>query len=259
MNDNFGGNIPPYAYVLLAFSLWMLVDAARRRAPSYWYFVILFLPFGAVIYFLFVKMRDARTESDEASLPKTPLTPSSPLIGFGRGSGEEPSLAHADHLEENERYEEAESIYRRALVREPDNLQALHGLGRSLLGLGRARESLEYFERLLEFERSYRNYGAALDYADALWEAGQKTDTIELLEQLAAHTKRINHRLALAHYIGELGQKARAATEIRAAIDDEQTQPDANGERSRRWIERARAMLVTFENPDGNEDDSRLH
>ncbi|MGC4067524.1 MAG: PLD nuclease N-terminal domain-containing protein [Polyangiaceae bacterium] len=259
MNDNFGGNIPPYAYVLLAFSLWMLVDAARRRAPSYWYFVILFLPFGAVIYFLFVKLRDARTESDEASRGRSSSSPSNPLLDLGRSTDAAPSLAQADQLEENERYEEAESIFRRAIAREPENLQALHGLGRSLLGLGRARESLEYFEHLLELDRSYRNYGAALDYADALWDAGQKMDTIELLEQLAAHTKRINHRLALAHYIGELGQKTRAAAEVRAAIDDEQVRPDASSERSRRWIERARAMLAAFEARDANEDASHLH
>jgi hypothetical protein len=259
MNDNFGGNIPPYAYVLLAFSLWMLVDAARRRAPSYWYFVILFLPFGAVIYFLFVKMRDMRTEAGGVSLPRSESTPSNPSIGLTGDSREEPDVAQADRLEENEQYQEAESIYRRTLAREPENLQALHGLGRSLLGLGRARESLEHFERLLESDRSYRNYGAALDYADALWEADQKADTIELLEQLAAHTKRINHRLALAHYLGELGQRDRAQAEIRGAIEEEQARPDIDNERSRRWIERAQGMLAALEAPTKDDDERRLN
>src|SRR4051812_38909665 len=42
-----------------AFQIWiqitMLIDAYRRRAVAYWYFVILVVPFGALIYFSFVR------------------------------------------------------------------------------------------------------------------------------------------------------------------------------------------------------------
>ena len=44
-------------YLNLAFKIWMLIDAGRRRIDSYWYFIIV-MPFGAIIYFFSVKIHD---------------------------------------------------------------------------------------------------------------------------------------------------------------------------------------------------------
>ncbi len=48
----------PILFLLkIAFSLWMLTDAIKRGAPTWWYF-LLFFPLGAVAYFLVVKVHD---------------------------------------------------------------------------------------------------------------------------------------------------------------------------------------------------------
>ena len=47
-----------FVATLFVFSVWMIFDAIRRGAELYWYLVILLLPFGALIYFLLVKVRD---------------------------------------------------------------------------------------------------------------------------------------------------------------------------------------------------------
>lgn len=244
MNPELGvSNIPPYAYVLLAFSIWMLIDAVRRRAASYWYFVILFLPFGAVFYFYFVKLRDFtgnRGSPNAASGSLPPQTPEGPSTAADSGI---PNLDRADKFEESERFSEAEPLYRRALELDGSNCQALHGLGRCLIGQDQAKEALPHFEKLLELDREYRNFGAALDYADALWEAGQKSDTIEVLEQLSKLTGRINHRLALGHYLAEFGQIERARQEITRAIDEANLSDAVGQGRSRQWVERGREML----------------
>jgi hypothetical protein len=252
MNEQLGGNISLYAYFLLAFSLWMLVDAARRRAPAYWYFVILFLPLGAIFYFFLVKMRDFRTEGDAKSVDSSPL--GIPSSARSSAISSAPNLDRADRLEEGERYLDAEPMYRQALALDADSKQALHGLGRCLLGLGRARESLEYFERLLTLDRDYRNFSAALDYADALWEAGQKSDTVDLLEQLAKHTGRINHRLALAYYLTESGLIDRARDEITRAITETSSSADATQPRTRQWLDQAQDMLHAL--PQGEDRNS---
>jgi len=44
-------------YIAVAFNVWMIVDAIRRRAELYW-FIVLILPFGSLIYFFAVKARD---------------------------------------------------------------------------------------------------------------------------------------------------------------------------------------------------------
>jgi hypothetical protein len=42
-----------------AFSLWMIVDAYRRHATFYWYLII-FFPFGEWVYFFLVKWPEWR-------------------------------------------------------------------------------------------------------------------------------------------------------------------------------------------------------
>jgi hypothetical protein len=240
--DESAAQVSPYAYLFsAAFMIWMLIDAWRRRAPLHWYFVIAVLPFGAVFYFVMVKLRDYRNGVTQPSVGTSERAP----VAFPmRPSAPPDDLDQADALEAREQYVEAEPLYRATLANDPTNKQALHGLGRCLLGRGNAKDSLAQFEKLLELEREYRNYGAALDYADALWAAEQKSDTIDLLEALCVTTDRINHRLALSHYLAAFGQVERAKREL------EQTLAKASGstapfsERQRQWIARGRQMLA---------------
>ena len=46
--------------LLLAFKIWMVVDAVRKSQPYYWFLIIFFLPFGDVVYFFMVKIHDLR-------------------------------------------------------------------------------------------------------------------------------------------------------------------------------------------------------
>ena len=41
----------------LANLFWMLVDAIQRRPPYYWYIVV-FMPFGPLVYFFAIKIHD---------------------------------------------------------------------------------------------------------------------------------------------------------------------------------------------------------
>src|SRR3954447_24282 len=50
---------PFLSAVQTAFMIWMLVDAYRRHAESFWFWVILFLPgLGAWVYFFAIKIHD---------------------------------------------------------------------------------------------------------------------------------------------------------------------------------------------------------
>jgi hypothetical protein len=234
------GQISPYAYLLsAAFMIWMLVDAWRRRVPPHWYFIIVVMPFGAVFYFVMVKLRDYREGVARTSLG--PLESVRPSSGSLLSST---SLDRADALESREQYAEAEPLYRAVLAVDATNKRALHGVARCLLGAGNPSGSLVFFEQLLELDREFANYSAALDYADALWAANQKTDCIELLERIADLTGRINHRLALGHYLAEFGQVDRAMREIERAVAEAQGPALVFDDRKRQWIERGRQMLA---------------
>ena len=237
---------PSFAFQLwTAFVIWMLIDAWRRRAPVFWYFIIM-LPPGALFYFIVVKLRDFHYSDAPMSERAVAEEPSIAPI---RASALPASLDDADRLEDEGQYAEAEPIYREVLAAHPKHPRALFGLGNCRLGSGNALESLPYFEQVLELDRSYANYGAALNYADALWEANQRNDCIELLERLADVTGRTNHRLALAHYLVEMGNTDRAKRELERAIAEGQGPTAPYSERQARWVETARQMLAELSQP----------
>lgn len=237
------GQISPLTVLFsAAFTIWMLVDAWKRRVPLYWYFIIVVMPFGAVFYFAFVKLRDYRNNVGRPSWSPTSSTRQpAPAPAPVEGPAD---LDRADALEAQDQYLEAEPMYRAALELDPTSKRALHGYARCLLGLGKIKESLVQFEKLLELDREYANFGAALDYADALWAADQRNDAVELLEGLCATTGRINHHLALGHYLAEFGQIERAKHEIEQALARASGPAAPYTDRQRQWVTRGRQMLA---------------
>jgi hypothetical protein len=216
----------------------MTFDAIRRGAELYWYFIILIVPFGAVIYFAFVKIRDY----DLSWLPRRATHPD--VAGLRQRAEAVPTpentLALAEALEERAKYTEAAACYQRVLAESASDPRALHGLARCRLSENQPREAVELLERVVSADRSHADYRAALDYAEALWQNGQEEDAIELASALAAHTGRINHRLASAHYLAG----AQRNEEARRIVDEVLTalEKDPADARSERWLKKARSM-----------------
>lgn len=234
----------PLIWILLIFSIWMLADAMKRRAGWFWYLVILLAPLGAVIYFVAIKLPARATGGN--TVPPASGDTQQLSTPFGvRLLGQ--SLQHADQMEAAEQYDKAMAIYDEALQREPGNLQALHGAARCELGLGHPQQAVTLLEKVLNADREFANYGAALDYADALWLAGQQRDAVELLRGLVNTTERINHRLALAHYLAESGDLNEARAEVQRAIDGHAQLPSHEQLRQQRWLERATQMLNSWQ------------
>jgi len=229
----------------LAFTIWMIVDAIRRRAEFWWLLIIIFFgPLGALVYFLMVKLRDY----DVARLTRAwSGGPSGSLSELAYRAQETPSvsnkLALGDALAQAERYAEASDVYREVLRKDDANKQALHGMARSLLGAGKAADACEHFQRLLEMDNSYSDYSAALDYAEALWQSGQKEDAIELLTGLVRVSTRINHRVALGHYLSLSERKNEAKDVLELALRDHEHSPAFVKKRDHKWAARAEKMI----------------
>jgi hypothetical protein len=230
--------------VIGAFQLWMLVDAIRRRSPFYWNLLIFLLPLAAIFYFFLVKLPELTGRK-----PAPALAPTGPTLEeMAELARQTPSelnkLAYADRLSELSRFPEAIGRYRDVLRQNRESKQALHGLARAFLNLGRPLEAVEELAALMELEPEFRDYSAALDYAEALWQAGQQEDTIGLLTGLVSVTKRINHRLALAHYSKERGDSITARNELDLALREFASLPEPMRKREQRWADRARKQLA---------------
>ncbi len=232
--------------VFACFHIWMLIDAIRRRVPFFWYVVILLVPLGTFIYFVMIKLPELNGRQPVAPGAFAPRGPS--LEELGEQARQIPSeqnkLIYADALAGAQRFSEAVGRYRDVLRLSSDSKEALHGLARAQLSLGRPLDAIEELAHLMELDPAYRDYSAALDYAEALWQAGQHEDAIGLLTGLVGVSKRINHRMALAHYLKEQGDSATARSELDQALREFASSPDFVQRRDQRWAERARKLLA---------------
>jgi hypothetical protein len=233
-----------FVFVIVTFQVWMLVDSIRRRAPAYWPPLIFFFSPAAIIYFFVIKLPELTGRK-----PRTPagfVTAGPSLEEVAELARQTPSelnkLAFADRLAELGRFPEAVGRYRDVLRQNKDSKEALHGLARALLNLGRPLEAIEELAALMELDPEFRDYSAALDYAEALWQAKQHDDAIGLLTGLVSVSKRINHRMALAHYLKERGDAVTARSELDAALSDFASSPDFVKKRDQRWADRARKL-----------------
>ena len=244
---DFGMPLDIFLLLQAIFRIWILIDAIRRRVPFYWYLIIFLVPFGDFIYLAMVKLPGGSVAPTQTFAGPAPVLGPS-LQELERRANETPSelnkLAYADALAVELRPDEAAERYRDVLRQAPDSKEALHCLARCLLAVGRAPEAVEELAHLMEVEPTFRDYSAALDYAEALWQAGQQDDAIGLLTGLVSVSKRINHRMALAHYLKERGDSATAKNELDQALRDFATQPDFVQRRDRRWADRARKLLA---------------
>jgi hypothetical protein len=189
-------------------------------------------PWGGIAYLLYLKWAQYRGRAVGAMAAAAPARAGVP------GAPEEPALDLADRLEEQRRFGEAAPIYRRALEQDASDPRALHGLARTAIELEQRQSALEAYEALMAVDPRYRNYTAALEYAEALNLAGRAADAAGLLEGLVEETGRLNHRLALAHYCEAAGQKARARSVLSDALAAYASSPLLEQEANRHWHRR---------------------
>ena len=99
-----------------AFSLWMLVDAARRGAGYVWYMIIM-MPFGEVAYFLAVKIHDP----EFAAFRRRPRPASLDQLRFNAEytPSFENQLMLAQGLHDADRHVEAAELFQQLLDSEP--------------------------------------------------------------------------------------------------------------------------------------------
>lgn len=219
-----------------AFSFWMVADCLRRRESPLWMVAILLIqPWGAFAYVVYLKWSERRrarmAEPAAAALRES-------LARRAAAGDSRATLDVADQLEEQGRFSEASHIYRRALGAAPSEPRALHGLARCLIELEQAREAIDTYEALMAVDPRYRDYTAALEYAEALHRVGRTLDAAGLLEGLVEETGRLNHRLALAHYCEAGGQTARARRVLEGALAAYASSPAPEQEANRRWQRR---------------------
>jgi hypothetical protein len=225
------------------FTIWMLVDAVRRRSPSYWY-IVLFAPFGPLVYFLAVKIDDY----DLSAVKRFFAFERAPSIDDLRHAfRESASFANriqlAKALHDAGQFEEAAELFAGAVDAHPNDAEALFGLGRCKIELGEAAEAIAPLARLFGIKPGYRDFEAALDYAKALGADARDEEAIETLETILKASPRVPHALYLAEALLQKNEVERARTHLERSLRDYDQSPPFVRRRDRSAARRAKELF----------------
>jgi hypothetical protein len=234
------------AIVWFAFKAWMFYDAVRRKAEDRWYWMIPFVPGGAIYYFFAVKLRDPgvammkqrmleglkrppSVEELEQQFERTPSIANRVMLGQG--------------LHDAGRFDEALGHFEQVLEERAGDKDALYGVGLCKLELKDAAGAVPPLTELVEDHRTYRDYAAWPELAEALWYSDKKEECHELLSDLVRMAPRLKHYVHQAHYLRKGGRLDEAKKVLKNAMAEEKHQPRHIQRINRPWMREAGELL----------------
>lgn len=211
-------------YLSLALKVGMLIDMLHRRAPFWWAFIIVLIPFGEVAYLGFVMLPEL-----VPMRVRTQKTKPLPLAEVRYRCRENPChenrLLLADCLLDEGLHEESASEWRSLLESDPDDRRGLFGLARCLLALDARTEAITHLERLVRLRRSFEDYAAWRTLAEALSKDGRHDDALRTAGQLVQAAPRMRHQVTLAQVQQNAGLADEARRTLEQALEDYKHSP----------------------------------
>jgi hypothetical protein len=235
----------PWLLLLLAFQIWMLVDAVRRQEWLWAVFIFFFSFLSALLYYFLVYRATAPAAARGFELP---------------GAHErqrirelEDRIHHLDkahhHAQLGDIYfrqgklAKAEACYRAALERDPEDLDARAHLGHCLLRLNRPAEALPLLEHVCAQDPKH-DYGYSLmALAETQMALGQEAAAIATWSRVLENHAYPRARVQLAELYLNAGRLHDARTLLEEVIADEAHAPAFQRRRERVWVSRAKQLL----------------
>jgi len=233
----------PWMFVVLAFQLWMLVDAIRRREWM-WAFFILFFSLISALFYYFMVYRATPTATRGFELP-----------GAHHRRRIKELQAQIHHLDKAHHHsqlgdvyfqqgklEQAEACYRAALERDAQDIDTRAHLGQCLLRAKRAAEARPWLEGVVK-ENPDHDYGySQMALAETLAALGEKQGALQIWKQVTEKHSYARAKVQLAELYLECGQAGPAAGELKEVIADDAHAPTFQRKRDRFWVRRAKAL-----------------
>jgi hypothetical protein len=227
----------------LAFTIWMLVDAYRRPAESFWYFVIIFVPvLGPWAYFFAVKAADFKHWQLPSFLQGRPS-----LDELRFRCQQAPTLAtHLDlaqRLIENGENEEALRHLEEASKIEPGHCRVLFCQAKCHAALGQPETARPLLEELNQRDPRWSYYLGWQYLIEILDECGADHDALETSRQLARLSPTLQHQCILAEHLLTANQTGEAIALLQRALREYDYFAGPGRRLNRKWASRARQLL----------------
>ena len=239
------------------FSLWMFVDALKRKADFYWYILIIMLPppIGGFIYFFFIKLPELQAATADggggggglAAIP-FPMRKGPSIRSLQSQVNETPSqenkLALAWALFEDQRIPESSEIFLACHREDDDDAECLYGIARCLSANGEHAQAATYFEKVISLDRVFRDYDPWLDLAFGYLQIGDSNKALEVLAKLIEEAPRVKHKTILGRCLADAGFHDQARTALTEAIADYEESSFFLQRDNETWVTQARELLA---------------
>ena len=236
------------AFAVVGFKLWMLVDAYQRRAETYWLWIILGVPGGAVLYLVMVRLRDRDARVVGQKILRFLARPT-PLAELELRYRESPSVANrlilAQGLGDAGSYEQAEQHFAAVLETRPKEADALFGLGVCRLEQGNADGAVEPLSQVIVEAPLYREFAAYPELSSAFVKSGRADLARELLVELVKKHPRLPNVVLFSKHLLRVGEIETAHEQLRLGLRDYKRSPRHVRRLHRRAAAEAKALLNT--------------
>jgi hypothetical protein len=241
----------------LAFTVWMVLDAYKRRVEPFWYWVVLlFQPIGAWVYFFAVKFRTLRLPRTRlASFRGRKLSLDELRYRVERTPTLANRLALAQRLIDKGAHAEAIPHLEAVLAVEPDYCVALHALAECRLATGAAVEAVSPLEKLIRRDPRWEDYRAWRTLIDVHRTCSQPADALTASRELAKRQPNLENKCLLAEHLLDNGRPAEAVPLLDEALEDHRYTTWGARWRNRYWARAARRLLSEAEAGEKSQED----
>ena len=234
----------PVFLLMTAFQLWMFIDAVRREEWIWAVFIFIGFGLSALLYF-FLVYRAAPSATRGFELPGA--------YDRRRIKELQAQIHHLDkahhHSQLGDIYfqrgkmDQAESCYRAALERDPEDIDTRSHLGQCLLRKKKPEEARPLLEKVCA-ENPKHDYGHSLmALAETRTALGDTDAAIATWKQVLDDHSYARARVQLAELFLQKQQSQPARTELREVVADDAHAPAFQRKRERVWVRRAGALM----------------
>ena len=236
----------------IGFSIWMFVDALRRKADFYWYIlIILLMPIGGFMYFFFIKLPELQAASaDGNAMPAIPFPMrKGPSIRSLQAQVQEtPSQANklslAWALFEDNRVQESSDIFSACHQDDDDDPECIYGIARCLSANGQHQQAISFYEKVISLDRVFRDYDPWLDLSFGYLQSDETNKALEVLGKLVEEAPRVKHKTILGRCLVDAGLHDQARTVLTEAIADYEESSFFLQRDNESWVNQAKELLA---------------
>jgi hypothetical protein len=231
------------ALLMMAFNLWMIIDAVRKREWIWVGIMIIFPGLSTVFYFFYIYRGPTVMQGFEL-----PGAQSRRRIKELQAQIHHLDKAHhhsqlGDVYFQQGKLDKAEASYRAALERDGQDLDTRAHLGQCLLRLKRPAEAKPLLQSVLRENPKHEYNYTAMAYAETLAALGETDDALKSWQYVVANNSYPRAKVQLAELYLAKNQPDLARAELTSVLAEDPHAPAFQRKRDRVWVSRAKSLM----------------